>query len=245
MIELDDVSKSYSSKGGAVEALSNLSFSIPAGQFVSIIGPSGCGKTTLLKIIGSLIEPTSGQVSINGLGARQARLKGMFSFAFQNPVLLPWRRIIDNVHLPLEIMHQGSREPMELLRMLGLEGFETKYPHELSGGMQQRVALARALTFDPAVLLMDEPFGALDEFTRNELNLQLLKIWSEIDVTVFFITHSIAEAVFLSDTVIVLSQRPATVEDIVTVSFERPRKSEIKETTEFQEIVKCLRLKLE
>ncbi len=134
---------------------------------------------------------------------------------------------------------------MELLRMLGLEGFETKYPHELSGGMQQRVALARALTFDPAVLLMDEPFGALDEFTRNELNLQLLKIWSEIDVTVFFITHSIAEAVFLSDTVIVLSQRPATVEDIVTVSFERPRKSEIKETTEFQEIVKCLRLKLE
>ena len=134
---------------------------------------------------------------------------------------------------------------MKLLRMLGLEGFETKYPHELSGGMQQRAALARALTFDPDVLLMDEPFGALDEFTRNELNLQLLKIWSEIDVTVFFITHSIAEAVFLSDTVIVLSQRPATVEDIVTVSFERPRTSDIKETPEFQEIVKCLRLKLE
>jgi NitT/TauT family transport system ATP-binding protein len=245
MVELDDIRKSYSSRGGGVEALSSISFSVEAGRFVSIIGPSGCGKTTLLKIIGNLVEPTSGRVSIDGLSAREARLKGMFSFAFQNPVLLPWRRVVDNVHLPLEIVHEGSREPVELLRMVGLGGFESRYPSELSGGMQQRVALARALTFDPAVLLMDEPFGALDEFTRNDLNLQLLKIWSEINVTVFFITHSIAEAVFLSDQVIVLTARPATVEDVVAIPFDRPRRPEIREKSEFQEIVKCLRLKLE
>lgn len=245
MIELCEISQFYKSKNGGVGALSNVSFSISTGQFVSIIGPSGCGKTTLLKVIGNLVEPTKGSVSVNGLTARQARLKGMFSFAFQNPVLLPWRRVIDNVRLPLEITHQGSRDPIELLHMLGLEGFENKYPNELSGGMQQRVALARALTFDPVVLLMDEPFGALDEFTRNDLNLQLLKIWKEIKVTILFITHSIAEAVFLSDKVIVLTERPASVEDIVTVPFERPRKPEIKETTKFQEMVKCLRLKLE
>jgi NitT/TauT family transport system ATP-binding protein len=246
MIELCEVSQLYKSKNGGVKALSDISFSVSDGQFVSIIGPSGCGKTTLLKIVGNLIEPTSGRIFVNGLSAREARLKGMFSFAFQNPVLLPWRRIIDNVRLPLEIIRQkGSRDPKELLRMLGLEGFESNYPSELSGGMQQRVALARALTFDPVVLLMDEPFGALDEFTRNELNLQLLKIWSEIKVTVLFITHSIAEAVFLSDKVIVLSERPATVKDTVTVPFERPRQSNVKETAEFQEMVKCLRLKLE
>jgi len=245
MIELREVSKSYASKSGGIEALSNVSFSIPDGQFVSIIGPSGCGKTTLLKIIGNLIELTKGNVSINGLSARQARLKGMFSFVFQNPVLLPWRRIIDNVRLPIEITHQGSREPRELLQMVGLEGFEMKYPHELSGGMQQRAALARALTFDSVVLLMDEPFGALDEITRNELNLQLLRIWTRIDVTVFFITHSITEALFLSDTVVVLTERPAVVKDVVTVPFNRPRKVETKETVEFQEMVKCLRLKLE
>ncbi len=245
MIELSEVSKSYASEGGGVEALSRVSFSVDAKRFVSIIGPSGCGKTTLLKIIGNLLEPTSGRVTVDGLSAKEARLKGMFSFVFQNPVLLPWRRIVDNVRLPCEIGHKGSREPVELLLMLGLEGFESKYPQELSGGMQQRAALARALTFDPAVLLMDEPFGALDEFTRNELNLQLQRIWSEIDVTVFFITQSIAEAVFLSDQVIVLTARPAAVEDIVAVPFDRPRRPEVRETREFQEIVKCLRLKLE
>lgn len=245
MIELSEIYQSYASKNGGVEALSNVSLSVSEGQFISIIGPSGCGKTTLLKIIGNLIKPTQGSVFINGLSAKQARLQGMFSFAFQNPVLLPWRRVIDNVRLPLEIIQHGSREPTELLNMVGLEGFEMKYPHELSGGMQQRVALARALTFDPRVLLMDEPFGALDEFTRNELNLQLLRIWGEIKVTVLFITHSIAEAVFLSDEVVVLTERPATVEDIVTVPFDRPRRSEVKETAEFQEIVKCLRSKLE
>ena len=169
----------------------------------------------------------------------------MSSFVFQNPVLLPWRKVIDNVNLPLEIVSQQAREPKELLKMVGLNGFENKYPYELSGGMQQRVALARALTFNPKVLLMDEPFGAVDEFTRNELNDQLIKLWNEIKVTVILITHSITEAVYLADRVVVLSTRPSKVMEIFDVSFKRPRKKELKESHEFQEIVTCLREKLE
>lgn len=245
MIEVKKVSKIFNTVNGSTHALSNVSFAVENGEFISIIGPSGCGKTTLMKIIGNLIEPSEGSISIDGITPKEARLKGMFSFVFQNPVLLPWRRVIDNVHLPLEIVHQKARDPSQLLNIVGLAGFELKYPNELSGGMQQRVALARALTFDPKILLMDEPFGALDEFTRNELNMQLLKIWKETKVTIFFITHSIAEALFLADKVIVLSARPAYVEEILTVPFPRPRNPDIKESSEFQDIVKWLRLKLE
>jgi NitT/TauT family transport system ATP-binding protein len=245
MVEVMNVSKAYNSGNGAVQALRPISFSVKTGEFVSIIGPSGCGKSTLIKIIGDLVDPTGGSVRVGGHTTRQARQQGMFSFVFQNPVLLPWRRVIENVHLPLEILGRQSRNPAQLLEMVGLSGFEARYPKELSGGMQQRVALARALTFDPQVLLMDEPFGAVDELTRGSLNRQLLEIWQKIRVTVLLITHSISEAVFLSDRVIVLSPRPAIVREILEVPFPRPRENGLQDSDRFQEVVKFLREKLE
>jgi|SRR5438874_9947224 len=245
MVDVVNVSKSYSSSNGAVPALDGISFSAEKGEFVSIIGPSGCGKSTLIKIIGDLVQPSQGTVRVAGHTSRDARQQGMFSFVFQNPVLLPWRRVIDNVRLPLEILGRHSRDPAHLLEMVGLTGFETRYPKELSGGMQQRAALARALTFDPQVLLMDEPFGAVDELTRDSLNSQLLEIWQKIRVTVLLITHSVSEAVFLSDRVIVLSRRPGTIREILEVPFTRTREKSLKETPSFQEVVKFLRERLE
>jgi NitT/TauT family transport system ATP-binding protein len=245
MVNVLGVSKSYSSSNGPVEALNHISFSAAKGEFVCIIGPSGSGKTTLIKIIGDLIAATEGAVTVNGQTAHDARLQRMFSFVFQNPVLLPWRRVIENVCLPLEILGRQSRDPAHLLDMVGLAGFEQRYPKELSGGMQQRVALARALTFDPQVLLMDEPFGAVDELTRDVLNNQLIDLWQKTRVTVLLVTHSISEAVFLSDRVIVLSKRPGTVRAVVEVPFSRPRPNSLKETEPFQEVVKSLREKLE
>jgi len=245
MVEVESVSKSYASADGAVRALDPVSFSARDGEFISIIGPSGCGKSTLLKIIGDLIGPSQGSVTVAGHSNHIARQEGMFSFVFQNPVLLPWRRVIDNVRLPLEVLGRQSRDPRQLLAMVGLSGFEDRYPKELSGGMQQRVALARALTFDPKVLLMDEPFGAVDEFTRAALNKQLLEIWQKIRVTVLLVTHSISEAVFLSDRVIVLSSRPGRVKEVLEVPFLRPREAALQETEPFQEVVKFLRAKLE
>jgi len=245
MIEVKGVSKVFDSAGGVVKAIEQVSFGVDAGEFVSIIGPSGSGKTTLLRIIGDLVQPTSGEVMVNGQTAHQARMQGTFSYVFQNPVLLPWRNVLDNVRLPLEIVQREARDPRQLLDLVGLAGFEDKYPKELSGGMKQRVSLARALTFNPAVLLMDEPFGALDEFTRNAMNLEVLRIWREIGVTVLLVTHSISEAVFLADKVVVLSARPARVQHVQAVSFPRPREAELKDREEFQEIVRCLRQKLE
>lgn len=245
MIEIRKLGKTYESGSGVVAALDDVSFAISEGEFVSIIGPSGCGKTTLIKLIGDLIKPTSGRVSIDGLPAREARLKQTFSFVFQNPVLLPWRTILDNVRLPMEILHRGARDPVELLGKLGLGDFIDSYPNELSGGMQQRVALARALTFDPKVLLMDEPFSKVDEFTRNDLNHLLLSIWKETGVTILFVTHSVEEAVYLSDRVVVLTQRPGRVADVVGVPAGRPRDPESKDTRVFQELVTCLRQKLQ
>ena len=245
MIEVSGLGKLYASRDGDVSALRGVSFSVSEGEFISIIGPSGCGKSTLIKILGNIIEPTEGDVSVCGVSPGEARLKGMFSFVFQNPVLLPWRTVLDNVRLPREILRRGSRDPEALLRKVGLKGFELKYPRELSGGMQQRVALARALTLDPRVLFMDEPFGAVDEFIRNGLNEELVRIWDDSNVTVLFITHSIAEAVYLADRVIVLTERPGRVEEIFEVPFARPRSQELKESPEFQEIVKWLRLKLQ
>lgn len=244
MVTLTCVSKVYRTVNGSVHAVENVSFSATKGEFVAMVGPSGCGKSTLLKIIGDLVEPTNGSIVVDGMSPHDARRKGMFSYVFQNPVLLPWRRVLDNVRLPLEILHRESRNPSDLLRMVGLDGCETLYPQELSGGMQQRVALARALTFNPQILLLDEPFGALDELTRNTLNLELLKIWQEIGVTVFLVTHSISEALFLADRVMVLSPRPAQVQQIVKVPFPRPRETSLKDTIPFQEAVKCLREQL-
>lgn len=242
MLEVKNVGMVYP---GGVRALDDVSFEVRKGEFVSITGPTGCGKSTVLKIIGDLIEATEGRVKVNGMDAHKARLKGMFSFDFQNPVLLPWRTVLENVALSLEIMHNEARDPRELLRMFGLRGFEDRYPSELSGGMKQRVALARALTFNPQVLLMDEPFGAVDELNRAVLNLDLLRIWQEIGVTILFVTHSISEAVFLSDRVFVFSARPARLKDIVPVTFPRPREKSLQETEPFQAIVKSLREKLE
>jgi len=245
MIEVKNLGKTYYSAEGEIRSIEQISFSAEQGEFVSIIGPSGCGKSTLLKIIGDIIEPTVGSVTVDSLPSREARLKGMFSYVFQNPVLLPWRRVIDNVRLPLEILHRTSRDPFTLLQMVGLAGFENRYPKELSGGMQHRVALARALTFDPQILLMDEPFGAVDEFTRDTLNRELMRIWQEIRVTIFFITHSLSEAVFLSDRVLLLSTRPARVKQFVVIPFKRPRQNSLKDSLEFQEVVRCLRKDLE
>lgn len=244
-LEIRDLSKVYGSDHDAVPALANVSFSASAGEFISIIGPSGSGKSTLLKIIGDLLNPSSGSVSVNGRSAREARLQRMFSFVFQNPVLLPWRSVIENVRLPLEIMGRHTRDPEQLLQMVGLAGFEKRYPRELSGGMQHRAALARALTFDPQLLLMDEPFAALDEFTRDSLNTQLLQIWQQTGVTILFVTHGISEALFLSDRVIVLSSRPARVKQVLQVPFPRPRPNSLKESEPFQEVVRSLREELE
>jgi len=245
MIVLKNVTKTYKTLTDKTEALRDISFGVSDGEFISIIGPSGCGKSTLLRIIGSLISPSGGEIHIDGLTPIQSRSLGFFSFVFQNPVLLDWRTVTENIRLPNEILKKQTRQPEELLKMVGLEGIGHKYPNELSGGMKQRVAIARALTFDPKILLMDEPFGALDEFTRNELNSQLLGIWNQINVSLIFVTHSISEAVFLSDRIIVLTNRPATIDEIIKVPFDRPRKQKIKDTPEFNEIVKWIRKKLE
>ncbi|MGD0498158.1 MAG: ABC transporter ATP-binding protein [Bryobacteraceae bacterium] len=244
-IQVENIGKTYRSTNGPVPALERISFSVPEGEFLSVVGPSGCGKTTLVKIIGDLVEPSEGSVSVNGMSARDARLSSAFSWVFQNPVLLPWRTVIDNVSLPLEILRREARDPWALLKMVGLAGFERRYPRELSGGMQQRVALARALTFNPRILLMDEPFGALDEFTRDVLNLELLGVWKTIEVTVVFITHNIAEALFLSDRVLLLSARPGRVKEVIDVPFSRPREAALRDSEPFQEMVRCLRQKLE
>ena len=245
MIEVTDLGKFYQTANGTIHAIKNLSFSVSTGEFVAIIGPSGCGKTSLLKLIGGLAEPTVGSIKIDGKTSKEARMERMFSFVFQKSVLLPWRNVIDNVRLPLEILNKKGRSPSQVLKLVGLADHENQYPHELSGGMQQRVALARALTFNPQILLMDEPFAAVDEFNRDSLNIELLRIWQEIGVTVLFITHSISEAVFLADRVFVLSKRPARIDYIQDIPFSRPRKISLKESKQFQEIVKCLREKLE
>ena len=250
IITVNQLCKNYDSSSGIVQALSNVSFEITRGEFVSIVGPSGCGKSTLIRIIGDLLEPSSGTVLIDGIPAKEARLKRMFSYVFQNPVLLPWRSVIDNVQLPLEIATKASsqykaREPLELLELVGLSEFVNSYPQELSGGMRHRVALARALTFEPQVLFMDEPFAAIDELTRNSLNEELLRIWQEIGVSTIYITHSLTEAVFLSNRVIILSARPSYVKEILDITFPYPREENLKNTLQFQEMVKWVREKLE
>lgn len=242
IVNAKDVSKHYEK----LHVLNKINFDVKEGEFLSIIGPSGCGKTTLLKIIGGLIKPTTGDLMVRGGPVKIALERREFGFVFQNPILLPWRNTIKNVELPLEIIgHENSKKlPKKLLQIVGLEGFENSYPKELSGGMQQRVAIARALTFEPSILLMDEPFGALDEITRNKMNLELLRIWKEEKTTistVIFVTHSIPEAVFLSDRVIVLSKRPAKIDKIIDIDLPRPRKSEMKHSKKYIELVECLR----
>ncbi len=227
IIDVRGVGKVFAGRAGATEALRDVSLAIDSLEFVSIIGPSGCGKSTLLRLVGDLDEASTGTVAVNGKLPRQARLDRDYGIVFQTPVLYDWRTVLENIRLPLEVVGRPRAEreerPRALLRLVGLEGFGTHYPWQLSGGMQQRVAIARALALNPSILLMDEPFGALDEITRERLNLELLNVWSETSATVLFVTHSIAEAVFLSSRVVVMSPRPGHVERVVEIDLPRPR----------------------
>lgn len=247
-IAIDGVGMQFGGRQG-VTALEAIDLNISAGEFVALVGPSGCGKSTLLRIVSGLLEPTSGCVDVGGKTPDEARRDVDFGFVFQQPALFPWLRVLANVLLPDRVL--GRRSPnrgpgsehvaRELLRDVGLEGFEDHYPGQVSGGMRQRVALARALSYDPKILLMDEPFGALDEFTRDRLNLQLLDVCKKAGSTVLFVTHSIQEAIFLADRVVMLSPRPGHVTRIAEVPFPRPRNLEVRYEPEFAALAGELR----
>jgi NitT/TauT family transport system ATP-binding protein len=247
-VETRKLSLVFETSDGKVEALSNVDLQIEVGDFVSFIGPSGCGKTTLLRLIADLERPTGGTVVVNGVTPEQARLKRHYGYIFQAPALYPWRTIERNVMLPLEVMGVAPEErrsrAARYLRLVNLSGFERKFPWQLSGGMQQRASIARALSFDPALLLMDEPFGALDEIVRDHLNEQLLRLWEETGKTVVFVTHSIPEAVFLSSRIVVMSPRPGRIIDVVPCNLPRDRTLEIRETPEFLKIARRVRMGL-
>jgi|TARA_B100001971_G_C18265894_1_gene592296 NitT/TauT family transport system ATP-binding protein len=245
VIEIQDVSKHFGSSSGAVHALQGVSLTVEPGEFISLIGPSGCGKSTLLRTLGDLIQPTSGTVNIKQKSASQARADRDYGIIFQSPILFEWRNIRQNIELPLKIMGFPKSEWAERvdsqLDLVGLREFENHYPWQLSGGMQQRVAIARALAFEPSILLMDEPFGALDEMTREYLNLELLNIFTRTDVTIIFVTHSIPEAVFLSRRVVVMSARPGTIKEIVSIDLPYPRSIDTRETPRYFELVTMVR----
>lgn len=246
LIDLENVSLHYRTKAGVVQALSEVSMSVSHNEFVSVIGPSGCGKTTLLKIISKVLRVSSGNVRINGIPLGRVDLTGKLSHVFQRPLLLPWRSALKNVLLPLEVTHSRLREEdidraKRMLILTGLESFEGMAPHELSGGMQQRVSLARALVIEPEILLMDEPFAAIDEITRETMQGELLRIWQNTRNTILFITHNIEEAVLLADRVVVLSARPGTVVKTLDVDLPRPRSEGVREAPRFREMVKALR----
>jgi NitT/TauT family transport system ATP-binding protein len=230
---------------GEVTALQDIDLELAPREFVSLIGPSGCGKSTLLRVIGDLIRPTHGSVTINGKTARQARNDGDYGIVFQDSVLFDWRTVAKNIALPLEMLgwdrQRRRRRVAEMLTLVELTGFGEHYPWQLSGGMQQRVAIARALAFEPALLLMDEPFGALDEMTRERLNLELLSIWEKTGNTVVFVTHSISEAVFLSGRVVVMSPRPGRIAGAIDVDLPYPRTVETREAPRFFELVTQVR----
>jgi NitT/TauT family transport system ATP-binding protein len=245
VIDIADLSLTFETNDGPVHALSNVSLGIEKGDFVSLIGPSGCGKTTLLRVIADLEHPTGGRVSIHGMTPEEARLKRAYGYVFQAPALYPWRTIGKNIGLPLEIMGYSKDERAVRIRkgleLVNLTGFENKFPWQLSGGMQQRASIARALSFDPELLLMDEPFGALDEIVRDKLNEQLLRLWEMTQKTVVFVTHSIPEAVFLSTKIVVMSPRPGKIHDIIECNFPRDRTLDIRETPEFLDVANRVR----
>ena len=248
IIVLDGVGKTFESRAGDTEALRGVSLAVDAGEFVSIIGPSGCGKSSLLRIVGDLVEPSVGTVRVNDKSARQARLDRDYGIVFQTPVLYEWRTVLQNVQLPLELAGRPRAErehrPRALLRLVGLEDFAGHHPWQLSGGMQQRVSIARALALNPPILLMDEPFGALDEMTRERLNQELLQVCAETAATALFVTHSIAEAVFLSTRIVVMSPRPGSIDRVVTVDLPRPRTDKTHGLPRFFELVTEVRQSL-
>lgn len=240
VIEAKNLSLTFETNDGPVHALSDIDLSIKAGEFVSFIGPSGCGKTTLLRVIADLETPTAGDISVDGMSAHEARLARAYGYVFQAAALYPWRTISRNVELPLEVMGLDKAERQarikKNLELVDLVGFEGKFPWQLSGGMQQRASIARALAVDPDILLMDEPFGALDEIVRDHLNEQLLQLWDKTKKTVVFVTHSIPEAVFLSTRIVVMSPRPGRIYDIIESNLPRDRTLDIRETPEFLEL---------
>lgn len=248
VVEIAGAGKAFETSQGSLSALEGIDLSIGAGEFVSLIGPSGCGKSTLLRLIGDLIPASSGTVMINGKAAAQARRGREYGIVFQAPVLMDWRTVERNVELPLEIMGVGRAERQAraatMLALVELGEFGRRYPWQLSGGMQQRVAIARALAFDPRLLLMDEPFGALDEMTRERMNLELMGIWSRTQTTIVFVTHSIPEAVFLSTRVVVMSPRPGRVTRVIDIDLPQPRTSGTRDSTRYFELVTQVRAAL-
>jgi NitT/TauT family transport system ATP-binding protein len=246
VVRLAGVQKAFPVKGGGqTVALQGIDLDIARGEFISLIGPSGCGKSTLLRVVGDLIQPSSGTVEVNGKSAAQARRDRDYGMVFQAPVLFDWRTVEGNVRLPLEIQKVPAAEQQRkieaMLELVELTGFHKHYPHQLSGGMQQRVAIARALAFQPAILLMDEPFGALDEMTRERLNAEVLKVWAQTGTTVIFVTHSIPEAVFLSTRVVVMSARPGRISEIIDIDLPQPRGEDTRETDRYYELVTQVR----
>ena len=233
----------------SVTALSGIDLDVGRGEFLTLLGPSGCGKSTLLRAVADLVPVSGGEIRILGESAETARRRRDIGFVFQDPALLPWRTALQNVALPLEVAdgakHKSKTTPIELLELVGLKGWEHSYPHELSGGMRQRVAIARALVSDPKVLLMDEPFGALDEITRDRLNEELRRVWRETGTTILFVTHSIYEAAFLGQRVLMLAANPGRVREIVPVRLPDDRSLSIRETGEFVELAAYLRRVLE
>ncbi|SHH29976.1 NitT/TauT family transport system ATP-binding protein [Cognatiyoonia sediminum] len=244
-ISANDLSLTFQTNDGPVHALSDVNLDIHEGDFVSFIGPSGCGKTTFLRVIADLEQPTGGSITVNGVSPQEARLARAYGYVFQAAGLYPWRNIGGNIKLPLEIMGFSKSEQQQrvtrVLEMVDLAGFENKFPWQLSGGMQQRASIARALAFDADILLMDEPFGALDEIVRDHLNEQLLELWAKTNKTIGFVTHSIPEAVFLSTKIVVMSPRPGRVTDVIDSPLPKGRPLEIRDTPEFLEVAQRVR----
>jgi NitT/TauT family transport system ATP-binding protein len=246
VVRLAGIEKTFSRDDAVVTtALSGIDLDIARGEFVSLIGPSGCGKSTLLRVIGDLIEPSTGTVEVNGKPADRARRDRDYGMVFQAPVLFDWRTVEDNVKLPLELMGRDGRQrterAREMLELVELGDFLRHHPYQLSGGMQQRVAIARALSFEPAILLMDEPFGALDEMTRERMNSEVLRIWEATGITIVFVTHSIPEAVFLSSRVVVMSARPGRITDVIDIDLARPRGIATREEPRYFALVTAVR----
>ncbi|TQS74006.1 ABC transporter ATP-binding protein [Rhodobacteraceae bacterium] len=249
MIHAQDVSLTFQTNDGPVHALKDVNLAINRGEFVSFIGPSGCGKTTFLRCIAALETPTSGNLHVNSISAEEARKARSYGYVFQAPGLYPWRTIASNIRLPLEIMNytkQAQKERVEkVLDLVDLKGFGKKYPWQLSGGMQQRASIARALSFDADILLMDEPFGALDEIVRDKLNEELLALWARTRKTIGFVTHSIPEAVYLSTKIVVMSPRPGRITDVIESPLPKDRPLSIRDTPEFLAVAQRVRAGLE
>lgn len=245
-IAMENVSLNYLTKAGLVHALDDVSLDVRPRSFVSVIGPSGCGKTTLLKIVSRILPPSKGRVLLGGVDLQKADLSGTLSHVFQKPLLLPWRTALENVLLPLEVMNgrlssDDVNKARGTLELTGLGGFADKMPHELSGGMQQRVSLARALVIEPAVLLMDEPFSALDEITREAMQEELLRVWQTTRNAILFITHNIPEAILLSDQIVVMSGQPGSIIRTIDVHLARPRDAAVRSSVEFRKLIDELR----